>query len=132
MNERELFHRVMRFECPGRTLATLSGVWPSTFERWHREGMPAHLQTVPDLWEHFGLDRHLWGQFPGNNWVYPPYEKKILEETEETVTYVHERGFVCQELKTDAYKSMPHFIKFPVETREDWAAFRERLCWTPE
>ena len=131
-NPRELFHRVMTFSAPGTTLATLGGIWPSTKDRWIAEGMPPELADISKMWEYFGLDPHLWAQPEVELLVYPRFEKRILAETEDKVTYVSDMGVTCTEFTTDAYKSMPHFEAFPIQGRADWAGFKERLVWTPE
>ena len=129
---RELFHQVMRFECPGRTLLTLGGIWQSAFERWEQEGMPKELGSGPALTEHFGLSPHTWTKPKANIFVYPEFERKVVRETDRTVTYVNPMGIVCTDLRKDAYKSMPHFEEYPVKTRADWEAYRERLLWGPD
>jgi len=126
---RELFHRIMRFECPGRTLATLGGMWPSTLQRWVSEGMPPELTCPSELCAHFGLCDHGWARPKGQLFVWPEFERTVVREDEDTVTYVHPHGIVCTEFKTDAFKSMPHFESFPVKTRADWHEFRRRLVW---
>jgi uroporphyrinogen decarboxylase len=126
---RELFHQVMRFQCPGRSLATLGGIWASTIERWIGEGMPPALKDPAGLIEHLGLQPHLWRGPAANVFVYPPFERKVLRQTDTTVTYVNALGITCTEFKTDAFTSMPNFEAYPVRTREDWAAYRRRLAW---
>lgn len=126
---RELFCRAMRFECPGRTLATLGGVWPSAIERWREEGMPSHLSSVTDLIDHFGLQRHIWSGPAVDVWVWPPFPRDVFDETDDKITYRNPSGIVCTEFKVDNYKSMPHFESFPVAGRDDWRTFRERLRW---
>jgi len=129
---RELFYRVMTFSAPGTTLATLGGIWPSTRQRWIAEGMPPELMDLQKMWDYFGLDPHLWAAPDAAVFVYPPFERTVLRETEDKVTYVNDLGLTCTEFKTDAYKSMPHFEAFPVQDRRTWEAYRERLQWTPE
>ncbi len=129
---RERFHQIMRFECPGRTLATLGGIWPSCFERWAAEGMPAGIASVPQLWEHFDLDPHIWCGPQARIYVNPPFPREVQAETDDTVTYVNHLGITCTEFKQDAYKSMPHFEAFPVQSRADWDAYKERLQWQPD
>lgn len=132
LTPRELFHRVMGFATPGTTLATLGGIWPSTRERWVREGMPEELTDIGRMWEYFGLDPHLWASPQAELLVYPRFERRVLRETEDKVTYINEMGVTCTDFTTDAYKSMPHFEAFPIQGRREWEAFRERLQWTPE
>jgi len=54
-----------------------------------------------------------------------------VRETVETVTYINENGNHLHRLPTNAYQSMPHFEEFPLKTRADWPAFRERLRPAP-
>ncbi len=126
---RELFCKAMRFECPGRTLATLGGIWPSAIERWREEGMPRHLSGVTDLIDHFSLQRHMWSGPAVSVWVWPPFPREVFDETDDKITYRNPSGIVCTEFKEDNYKSMPHFESFPVADRDDWRSFRERLRW---
>lgn len=131
MTPKERFYQVMRFQCPGQTLATLGGIWPSTKERWVREGMPPELLDHNRMLEHFGLEPHLWTGPQAQVYVYPPFERRVVRETAETVTYVNENGITCTDFRTNAYQSMPHFEEFPLKTRADWPAFRERLRPAP-
>jgi len=129
----DLFHAVMRFECPGRTLATLGGIWPTTIKRWHREGMPQELKDAEDIRRHFGLQPHIWSAPPANVWLYPEFERDVLSESGDKVTYRNEHGIVCTEFRVDpAHKSMPHFEEFPVKNRADWQMLRERLRYSPQ
>ena len=122
----------MRFRCPGQTLKTLGGIWRSCFERWHGEGMPAALDSIPDLLRHFGLQPHTWCGPQAQVFTWPPFERTVLGETPETVTYRNEMGIVCTDFKHDAYKSMPHFERFPVQSPADWHEYRQRLRWSAD
>ncbi len=131
LTPRERFHKVMRFECPGHTLATLGGIWPSCYQRWAHEGMPEGISSTEDLWEHFDLDPHVWCGPKADIFTFPSFERKVMNETEEMITYVNAFGIVCTEYKKDAYKSMPHFEEFPVKDRADWQEYKKRLQWDP-
>lgn len=128
---RDLFFQVMRFACPGRSLATLGGIWPSTIERWVQEGMPSELTSLPKLLEHCGLQPHLWSGPQADVFTFPAFARQVVRETTDTVTYVNEMGITCTDFKRDAYKSMPHFEAFPVRCRDDWREYRKRLQWHP-
>lgn len=132
LSPHELFYQVMQFQCPGRSLATLGGIWPSTIDRWIEEGMPPELREMPRMVEHFDLQPHIWTSPAARLFVYPPFEREVIKETDETVTYLNHQGITCTEFKEDAFKSMPHFEAFPVRDREDWEEFRERLRWDDE
>jgi len=119
----------MRFECPGRTLATLGGIWQSTFQRWIDEGMPAEWTDMPTMLDALGLEPHIWTKPRAEMFVYPSFEREVLAESDRTITYVNGFGIVCTEFKIDSYKSMPHFERFPVTGRDDWPAHKRRLQW---
>ncbi|OHB47782.1 MAG: hypothetical protein A2Y10_13320 [Planctomycetes bacterium GWF2_41_51] len=130
MNKRDLFYSVMRFESPGRTLATLGGIWRSTFQRWASEGMPKEfIGNIPGLIDYLGLERHLWAIPDAKLFTYPEFERKVLKETDTSETYVNKYGIICTEFKKDAYLSMPHFEKFPVTSRSDWQEYKKLLKW---
>jgi len=132
MTPKELFNQVMRFECPGRTLLTLGGIWQSAFDRWEGEGMPKEAGDCQVMIDYFGLSHHTWTKPRADLFVFPAFKRKVLRETEKTVTYRNEMGIVCTDLKKDSYKSMPHFEEFPVKSRRDWDEFKERLAWRPD
>jgi hypothetical protein len=126
---RDRFYQVMRFACPGRTLATLGGIWPSTLARWHAEGLPAAIDNVPDLIDYLGLQPHLWSGPAVNLFAYPAFDYEVLARTADKITYRNGNGIVCTEFVTDNYQSMPHFEAFPVRTPRDWREYRPRLAW---
>ncbi|NQU43170.1 hypothetical protein HQ520_07780, partial [bacterium] len=95
--------------------------WFQTVARWKEESGIASLD-VPSYFGYepsFALPSHHAG-------IYPGFEKKVIEETEETITYRDERGITqCQ--RRD-YASMPLFLDYPVRTRDDWERLKaERL-----
>jgi len=98
-----------------------TGAWPETIERWKSEGYrPEDEPLFPDR------DRWEWQ----GGWFFPnpPFERKVIEEDDRTITYVNHEGILMRERKDQPYSSMPQFLRFPVETREDFRAFmRERM-----
>ena len=63
---------------------------------------------------------------PVNVGMRPGFEYKILEDKGDHMIVLDGSGVICEVFKEDA--SIPHYIKFPIETREDWETFkRERL-----
>lgn len=117
MTDLERFHATMNYgprdrapfhEFPWPT-------WPETVERWAAEGGYDPAQTD------FGCDRwvieHQWF-FPT-----PPFAREIVAEDDTTVTFVDPQGIVMREFKNNPLSSMPHFIRFPVETRADFRKF---------
>ena len=119
MNERERFLATLRYESVDRAPYREFGAWPETRERWEKEGYdPDNPPFRQDHWEHFG------GWFFPN----PPFERKVIEETDNTVLYVNHEGILMRERRDNPRSSMPQFVRFPVETREDFRRFwRERM-----
>jgi uroporphyrinogen decarboxylase len=94
--------------------------WPETAERWSREG--GYDPAATD----FGCDRWV----VEYSWFmpHPPFERKVLEEDERHVTCVDPQGIVQREMKDNPLSSMPQFLRYPVETAEDFRKFwRERM-----
>lgn len=120
MNDRERFLAVLEYGAVDRCVYTGWGGWPETIERWKREGYdpskPSPFKT--DRWEWQG------GWFFPN----PPFERKVVEEDDRTILYVNHEGILMRERKDYPHSSMPQFVRFPVETREDFRRFyRERM-----
>ncbi|MBL7202308.1 MAG: hypothetical protein ISS56_19380 [Anaerolineae bacterium] len=114
MTARERFLAAMRYEPADRKPYRLFGAWPETIDRWQREGYdPAVVLFQTDRWE--------WC----SGWFFPnpPFERTVVEENERTILYVNHEGILMRERKDYRYSSMPQFIRFPVETREDFRRF---------
>jgi len=97
-----------------------TGAWPETIERWKTEGYD------PAKEPYFEADRWLWI----GHWFFPnpPFQHQVIEEDERTVLYINHEGILMRERKDNPYSSMPQFIRFPVETREEFRRFyQERL-----
>jgi len=114
MNARERYWAVTHFQKPDRPFLSGWGIWPETAERWRSEGWDG-----TPLEKLFPRDTVLGVSVSAGPW--PPFEKKILEDTPETILYVDHEGIVKREFKGDkGWSSMPQFVKFPVETEEDF------------
>lgn len=121
MNELERFHACMDYQPVDHTPYWFWGTWPETLERWKHEGWDP--QTF-DL--NMGADTR--NVYAGWFFPTPPFEHKVLEEDEAHVLYINHEGILMRERKDNPMSSMPQFIRFPVETREDFRRFwRERM-----
>ena len=120
MNELERFYACMNYKSVDRAPFWIWGPWPETAELWRAEGYD------PDQPPDYGDDQRLWeGQ-----WFFPtpPFEHRVMEEDEEHILYVNHEGILMRELKGNPMSSMPQFVKFPVDTREEFRRFwRERM-----
>jgi len=120
VNTLERFRATMNYEKVDRVPLREFGAWPETLERWKREGFEPGI-------DYFGNDR--WEGGAGTwFWPTPAFERKVISEDEERITYVDSQGIVLKELKNNPMSSMPQFIRFPVETRKDFRKFwKERM-----
>jgi uroporphyrinogen decarboxylase len=147
MNTREKFLANMAFEPGASNLKWEYGYWAATVRRWYKEGLRCTV-GIPDNFEggmsiraekmgyieggvvdrdvnkQLGLDEPQY-RIPVNNFIYPLFDKKILEEHENWFTYRDGWGVVKQEMKD---RSTPEkIISGPVKTIEDWEKLKERL-----
>jgi uroporphyrinogen decarboxylase len=122
MNARERYRAVTHFEKPDRPFVPFEGMWPPTANRWKKEGWDGS-----PLDEVFHLDPIL--RVPVTTGPWPPFERKIIEDTPQTLLYVDPDGVVRREFKgDDSWSSMPQFVKHPVETEADFDRLaRKRL-----
>jgi uroporphyrinogen decarboxylase len=92
--------------------------WPQTMARWRAEGLTADRpwQEVLGITE---LNFY-WHGF--NHTAYPPFEKKVLQDTPEHRIYIDDYGRTVRDLKKTM--SMPEWIDLPVKDR---ASFVEML-----
>jgi uroporphyrinogen decarboxylase len=96
--------------------------WGQTLDRWRKETGDAML----DVWQILGYE--------GDNaapimhaGIWPAFDKKILEETQDFITWRDERGITKRDRRDGL--SMPDFLDYPVKCRRDWEALKaERLA----
>jgi len=121
MTDRERFLNVMEYKPVDRGIYGAGmGAWPETIERWKKEGYEPNKEPIfeKDHWEWIG------------DWFFPnpPFERKVISEDERTILYINHEGILMRERKDNPMSSMPQFIRFPVETREDFHKFmKERM-----
>lgn len=114
MNARERFLACMRYQPADRAPYRGAGAWPETLDRWKLEGYDptkSHFRTDPMAW------------YGGWFFPKPPFERKVLEETTTTILYINHEGILMRERKDYSHSSMPQFVRFPVETRQDFRRF---------
>jgi len=120
MNALERFRACMAYEPVDRAPYREFGAWPETIERWTQEGYDPG--NPPD----FGTDH--WDQQSGWFFPHPPFERQVIQEDDETVLHINDEGILMRERKDQPLSSMPQFVRFPVETREDFRQFwHERM-----
>lgn len=109
------------------------GYWPQTIRRWLKEGLPAEYETEKNLMfsgkldRYFGFDELKHHGLPVRTYIHPAFEEEILERRGNSVVVRDRDGVVAERYQSDVDESsIPHYLKFPVETPADWARIKER------
>lgn len=116
MNDLERFYACFNYEPVDRHPFWYFGYWAETRDRWIKEGWNRDEFDPSE-----GADKApMYG-----NWFdpQPPFTKEIVSEDEEHVTFINHEGVLVREMKNNPSSSMPQFLRFPVETREDFRRF---------
>lgn len=95
--------------------------WGEAFDNWKRDAARPDL----DLSAYFGFDQSFIhaGVISG---IYPAFERVVLEETDEFITWRDEKGITKRDRRDGG--SMPEFLAAPVVTEDDWEQLKsERL-----
>ena len=151
MNARERFLAVMNFERVDRTLFWEMGYWKETLERWHQEGLPRtkdvtgglkpgegvrgenapHENLIArerkrdeDVHNCLGFDKGM-VCLPVNSLLHPQFEKRVFEETEDSILFQDEFGVRKRMNKKVA--SRPQYLQWPAQDRKGFEALKERL-----
>lgn len=126
MTHRERFRRTMHFQSVDRVPHWEFGYLPETIDRWHEEGLPEEYDSIWKIERYFGVDpvEHV----PFKSGLIPPFEGgwEVLEEGEDWRRVRLPDGTIQRE-KTTGVRTIPHFEKMPIEGRDDWQRFKERL-----
>ncbi len=112
----ERFHRMLNHQEADR-IPIIDSPWSATIERWQREGMPTEVSYV----DYFDLDKTA-DIFVDNS---PRFEEKVLDESDEHVTYTSRWGATLKQWKHAA--STPEFLGFTIVDRASWQAAKERI-----
>ena len=126
MTESERFLRYLRGQAVDRVPLMEMGYWEETIERWRHEGLPPWVTGDRHVEDYLRLDqsfnRH-W--LPIETRLFPHFETQVLDETESEWTIRDESGVVLRQHKRN--KTIPQYIRFPVESEADYDAIRPRL-----
>lgn len=121
MNDRERFIATVLGDAVDRPPYWLNwGPWVSTWQRWEREGKPAHVTDHRSFMDPDQVPTPL----PMNTGPCPRIERTVLEEDDETVVFMDSWGIKRRDFK--GHESMSEFLEFPVKDRADWEKFKEQ------
>jgi uroporphyrinogen decarboxylase len=115
MTSRERVRRAIAHREPDR-VPVHDNPWPSTVERWRREGLPADADPA----EYFGYDiREV------SLDISPRIPIRTLHEDREFITRNTEWGAVRRDHKD--FSTTPEIVDTPIKSKADWTAYRRRL-----
>ncbi len=126
LTQRERFLRLMRFQPVDRIPLMEMGLWDETLQRWHHEGLPKWITHLRHLEDYLGLDRSFninWLEI--NDRLHPTFERMVIEEDETNQVIRDEMGVLFRQQKQ--FKSIPSYIRFPVQNEADYEALLPRL-----
>ena len=116
----------MTFGTPDRPASADYFAYDSTRKRWENEGLPEGV----DLDEYFDMD------FTPFKWkiphpeiftVVPDFGTTILEEDSKYQVIRRPEGEVVRIFKNIPPPSMPHWIRYPLQSRDDWNDYKRKL-----
>ena len=112
------------------------GYWPQTIRRWLSEGMDLEM-TREETNNAFsskvdafmGLDDDEFCHGIGlNTGMEPTFEYEVIERKERSIIQRDAGGVIAECFDGDSDdSSIPHFIRFPVATPDDWAEMKFRF-----
>ncbi len=91
---------------------------------WHEQGLPKYVSDNGRADVFFGFETHL--AAPVNIGVIPGFEYKVISEDERSRTIMDWDG-ATKMVPKDGHSTIPRYLKFPIETRDDWNEFKKRL-----
>jgi len=102
--------------------------WEDTYKRWKKEGMPEHISRLNG--EHAFLNAHYqWSTIACKLGLYPQFDIKVVEETDEYTILWNGEGVLMKDFKNA--ESVPHYMDWSFKTADDWPRFKERLQIDP-
>jgi len=121
MTDRERFNRQMHYQSVDRCFNMEFGYWEENFTEWDlfvQHGITDNAQA--DIL--FNFDRI--AGTGGHVGMLPPFESKVVEETETTRILINGDGLLA-EVPKDGHDTIPHYIRATIVTPEDWKKAKE-------
>lgn len=129
MTHRERYVETLAFGKPDRLPHWfMYGAMPGVRDRWVSEGMPESVK-VEDIPSHFGFDPKPRG-IHVNTGMIPPPVWEIIEDNDEYRIAVSDLGDRVMRAKWAS--TLDHALEYPVKTREDWEAIKDRFKYSPD
>jgi len=119
LNHRKRFIGTFRFKDVDRVPDYEFGYWTETIDRWHAEGLPLDKRDDREIELYLGLEGWDCGEWlPIASGFWPPVRGRILKREGDRETVDDGIGGIY--VRTVSTSSPPHYIRYPLRTREDW------------
>jgi len=134
-NIQDRFYRVYTYQEVDRVPDLEFGYWPQTIRRWLKEGLPADLESEKNAMfsgkmdAHFGFDSCLHEGIQLSLGMNPLFAEEVIERKDDGSVIMRDNsGVTARRYLNEADdSSIPHYLKFPVETPKDWADMKARF-----
>ena len=121
MTDRDRFNNQMHYKPVDRCFNMEFDYWAENYTQWKMFTDNGVMNEI-EARAFFGFDRY--EELYGNTWMSPPFEEKVINETETTFTIINHDGLTA-EIPKDRHDTIPHFIKATVVTPDDWKKCKE-------
>lgn len=116
ISDRERFNNQMHYKPVDRCFNMEFGYWDENFREWPMF-IDNNIKSNEEADVFFSFDKI--SVISGNVWMSPPFESKIVDETETTYIMVNGDGLLA-EVPKSGHDTIPHYIKATVVTPKDW------------
>jgi hypothetical protein len=125
MTDRETVRAILHYEPYDRMPLVHFGFWDETLQKWHRQG---HLtgeesrtfyEGTPSISAKLGFDFNWFTTFFYNGSIYPPFERKVLEELPDgSVMVRNAQGAIV--IEKEGIGSIPSEVDHTLKDRASW------------
>ena len=98
------------------------GYWDETIVEWHKQGLPEYVKNNWHADVFFGFEGKIGAPVHGGQ--IPGFQSKVLEEGDRYRKIIDGDG-ATKIVYTDGSSTIPRYLKFPVETRQDWEELKK-------
>ena len=121
MTDRERFNNLMHYKEVDRCFNMEFGYWKENYTLW--PGFVENgVRTEEEANRFFNFDPVR--RIGGHIWMRPPFEQRVLSETETVQTLINADGLIA-EVPRDGHSTIPHYTRASVVTPEDWKKAKE-------
>ena len=121
MTDRERFNNQMHYKPVDRSFNMEFGYWEENYREWDLF-TDNGITNEGEANLFFNFDRI--GAIGGNCWISPPFEHKVVSETETTYLIQNGDGLLA-EVPKDGHDTIPHYVKATIVTPDDWAKAKD-------